>query len=73
MAYLYSGEFEKGEKMILKFWSANPVIKTLVRDIADAFTAAANNNKALEYLQKTAGGRRKKTRQGFIPGVVSVL
>ena len=51
-AYLYSGEFEKGEKMILGILERKPGNKDLVRDMADAFYGGKQYDKALEYLQK---------------------
>lgn len=51
-SYLYSGEFDKGEKMILGILERKPGNKDLIRDMADAFYGGKQYDKALEYLQK---------------------
>ncbi len=51
-AYLYSGEFEKGEKLILGILERKPGNKDLLRDMADAFYGGKQYDKSLEYLQK---------------------
>lgn len=51
-AYLYSGEFDKGEKLILGILERKPGNKDLLRDMADAFYGGKQYDKSLEYLQK---------------------
>ncbi len=51
-AYLYSGEFDKGEKLILGILERKPGNKELIRDVADAFYQGKQFDKSLEYLQK---------------------
>lgn len=51
-AYLYSGEFHKGEKLITGILERKPGNKDLIRDMADAFYGGKQYDKALEYLQK---------------------
>jgi tetratricopeptide (TPR) repeat protein len=51
-AYLYSGEFDKGEKMVLEILERKPGNKDLIRDVADAFYGGKQYDKSLGYLQK---------------------
>ncbi len=51
-AYLYSGEFDKGEKLIQGILERKPGNKELVRDLADAFYQGKQFDKSLAYLQK---------------------
>ncbi len=51
-AYLYSGEFAKGEQIITGILERKPGNKELIRDIADAFYGGKQYDKSLEYLQK---------------------
>jgi tetratricopeptide (TPR) repeat protein len=51
-ACLYSGEFDKGEKLILGILERKPGNKDLLYDLADAFYGGKQYDKSLEYLQK---------------------
>jgi tetratricopeptide (TPR) repeat protein len=51
-AYLYSGEFDKGEKLIQGILERKPGNKELIRDVADAFYQGKQFDKSLGYLQK---------------------
>lgn len=51
-AYIYSGEFEKGEKLLLEVMSRKPGNKDMMRDIAEAYYNAKQYDKSLEFCQK---------------------
>lgn len=51
-AHLYSGEFDKGEKLILGILERKPGNKELLYDLADAFYGGKQFDKSLQYLQK---------------------
>jgi tetratricopeptide (TPR) repeat protein len=51
-AYVYSGDFENGEKLLSDLVSRRPGDKELIRDIATAFFEIKNYDKSLEYCQK---------------------
>jgi tetratricopeptide (TPR) repeat protein len=51
-AYLYSGEFDKGEKLVTSILERKPGNKDLIRDVADAFYGGKQYDKSLSYLQK---------------------
>ena len=51
-AYIYSGENENGEKLLLEIIARKPGDKELLRDVATAFFDSKNYDKALEYCQK---------------------
>jgi tetratricopeptide (TPR) repeat protein len=51
-AYIYSGEFEKGEDLLLKLMLKKPGDKTLLRDVADAYYNNKAYDKSLGYCQK---------------------
>ncbi|MGG9972229.1 tetratricopeptide repeat protein [Ferruginibacter sp. SUN002] len=51
-AYIYSNEFEKGEKLLLELIAKKPGNKDMLRDMADAYYKAKQYNKSLEYCQK---------------------
>jgi len=51
-AYLYSGEYDKGEKIIQELIARKPGDKDLVRDMAQAFYDAKLYDKCLDYCQK---------------------
>lgn len=51
-AYLYSGEFDKGEKLVLSILERKPGNKDLLYDLADAFYGGKQFDKSLQYLQK---------------------
>ena len=51
-AYLYSGDYMKGEKVLMDLWSKKPGNKDILRDMADAFYKLRMYDKSLEYCQK---------------------
>ncbi len=51
-AYIYSGEFEKGEKLLLAVLAKKPASKDILRDIAAAYYAQKMYDKSLEFCQK---------------------
>ncbi len=51
-AYIYSGEFEKGEKLLLTILAKKPGNTDILRDIAEAYYAQKMYDKSLDYCQK---------------------
>jgi tetratricopeptide (TPR) repeat protein len=51
-AYIYSGEFEKGEKLLLAVLEKKPGSKDILRDIALAYYQQKQFDKSLEFCQK---------------------
>jgi tetratricopeptide (TPR) repeat protein len=51
-AYMFSGEFEKGEKMLLAILAKKPGSVDILRDIAEAYYAQKMYDKSLEFCQK---------------------
>jgi tetratricopeptide (TPR) repeat protein len=51
-AYIYSGEFEKGEKLLLAVLAKKPASKDILRDIAAAYYSQKMYDKSLEFCQK---------------------
>ncbi len=51
-AYVYSGDYEKGEKLLMEVLAKKPSNKDLLRDIADAYYQIKNYDKSLEFCQK---------------------
>ena len=51
-SYIYSGEVEKGEKILMDVLAKKPGNKDLIRDIADAYYQLKNYDKSLVFLQK---------------------
>ncbi|HMJ48505.1 MAG TPA: tetratricopeptide repeat protein [Ferruginibacter sp.] len=51
-AYIYSGEFEKGEKLLLEIIARKPGDKEMLRVIADAYYQQKQYDKSLEFCQK---------------------
>ncbi|MBC7889792.1 MAG: tetratricopeptide repeat protein [Ferruginibacter sp.] len=51
-AYIYSGEFDKGEKLLLSILAKKPGNKDILRDIAEAYYGQKMYDKSLEYCQK---------------------
>lgn len=51
-AYVYSGDYENGEKLLNDLVSRRPGDKELIRDVATAFFDSKNYDKSLEYCQK---------------------
>jgi tetratricopeptide (TPR) repeat protein len=51
-AYLYSGDFENGEKLLTEIISRKPGDKELLRDVALAFYDKKMYDKCLDYCQK---------------------
>jgi tetratricopeptide (TPR) repeat protein len=50
-AYVYSGDFENGEKILSDLVRRRPGDKELIRDIATAFYDSKNYDKALDFCQ----------------------
>lgn len=51
-ASLYSGEYEKGENLLLGIWKRKPGNKDILRDMAEIFYQQKKYDKSLEYCQK---------------------
>jgi len=51
-AYIYNGNFDKGEPLLLNILSRKPGEKDILRDLADAFYKYKQYDKSLEYCQK---------------------
>ena len=51
-AYIYSGEFEKGEKLLLDILAKKPGNKDILRDIAEAYFSQKMYDKSLTYCQQ---------------------
>jgi tetratricopeptide (TPR) repeat protein len=51
-SYIYSGEFDKGEKILMDVLAKKPNNKDLLRDIADAYYQIKNYDKSLAFCQK---------------------
>lgn len=51
-AYLYSGEYEKGEKLLLEIYEHRPGEKDILRDMAQAYYDSRKYDKSLELCQK---------------------
>jgi tetratricopeptide (TPR) repeat protein len=51
-SYIYSGEFEKGEKLLLDIMAKKPGDKDILRDIAQAYYDTKLYDKSLEFCQK---------------------
>ncbi len=51
-AYIYSGDFDNGEKLLSDLVSRRPGDKELIRDVAGAFFDSKNYDKALDFCQK---------------------
>ena len=51
-SYIYSGEFEKGEALVLDIMARKPGNKDLLRDVADAYYQIKKYDKTLEFCQK---------------------
>lgn len=51
-AYLYSGEYEKGEKLLLEIYERRPGDKDILRDMAQAYYDSKKYDKSLEICQK---------------------
>ena len=51
-AYIYSGQFDKGEKVLLAILERKPGNKELMRDMAEAYYSQKMYDKSLEYCQK---------------------
>lgn len=51
-AYVYSGDFANGEKLLNDLVDRRPGDKELIRDVAAAFFDSKNYDKALDYCQK---------------------
>jgi tetratricopeptide (TPR) repeat protein len=51
-AYIYTGDFEKGEAMLLSILAKKPNDKVILRDLAEAYYKHKMYDKALAYCQK---------------------
>jgi tetratricopeptide (TPR) repeat protein len=51
-SYIYSGEFDKGEKLLLEIMAKKPGDKDILRDIAQAYYDTKLYDKSLEFCQK---------------------
>lgn len=51
-AFLFSGDFDKGEKLLLAILAKKPGSKEILRDMAEAYYAKKMYDKSLEYCQK---------------------
>ena len=51
-AYIYSGQFDNGEKELLAILDKKPDNKEMIRDIAEAYYKQKMYDKSLNYLQK---------------------
>ncbi|MEO6229356.1 MAG: tetratricopeptide repeat protein [Ferruginibacter sp.] len=51
-AYIYSGEFENGEKLLLGILAKKPGNKDILRDIAQAYYGNKMYDKSLDFCQK---------------------
>ena len=51
-ASLYSGEYEKGESLLLEIWKRKPGSKDILRDMAEIFYQQKKYDKSLDYCQK---------------------
>lgn len=51
-AYLYSGDYDKGEKLLLEIYERRPGDKDILRDMAQAYYDAKKYDKALDICQK---------------------
>ena len=51
-AYLFSGDYEKGEKLLMSVLAKKPGNMDILRDIAEAFYSRKMYDKSLEYCQK---------------------
>jgi tetratricopeptide (TPR) repeat protein len=51
-AYIYSGEFEKGEKLLLAILAKKPGNKDILRDIAEAYYQQKMYDKSLDFCQQ---------------------
>lgn len=51
-ACLYSGEYDRGEKLLLDIYAKKPGSKDILRDMAEAFYTQKQYDKSLSYCQK---------------------
>ena len=51
-AYIYNGDFDKGEPLLLNILARKPGERDILRELADAFYKHKQYNKALSYCQK---------------------
>lgn len=51
-ASLHTGDFEKGEQLVLEIWSKKPGNTDLIRDMADVFYRQKQYDRSLIYCQK---------------------
>lgn len=51
-AYIYSGQFDKGEKLLLAILAKKPGNKDILRDIADAYYKQKSFDKSLDFCRQ---------------------
>jgi tetratricopeptide (TPR) repeat protein len=51
-AYLFSGDFETGEKLLMEIWKKKPGNKDILRDLADEYYKKKMYDKSLDFCQK---------------------
>lgn len=51
-SYIYSGEFDKGEKVLQGVLAKKPGAKDIIRDMAEAFYFGRQYDRSLDYCQK---------------------
>jgi tetratricopeptide (TPR) repeat protein len=71
-AYLYSGEYDKGENLLLGILERKPGNKELLRDIADAYYDSKNYDKALDFCQKLLEADDKDAKALYQAGLCFV-
>jgi tetratricopeptide (TPR) repeat protein len=68
-SYLYSGEVDKGEKLLSSVLERKPGNTELIRDIADAFYQTKLYDKSLEYYQKLMEKDTKDAKALYQAGI----
>lgn len=51
-AFIYSGEFDKGEALLMSIWEKKPGNKDILRDMAEIFYQQKQYDRSLAYCQK---------------------
>jgi len=68
-AYLYSGEFDKGEKLLLDLFERRPGDKDILRDMAQAFYDSKKYDKSLDYCQRLLEADKNDARALYQAGM----
>ena len=68
-AYMFSGEFEKGEKMLLAILARKPGNVDILRDIAEAYYTQKMYDKSLEFCQKLIEADAKDAKALYQAGL----